>query len=199
MLRCASLCAASDRCNIGDLVLVAMVSAVAPLISFTYDLNGPDGGGEAYADLRAALGGHGVDAEDHAPHDLNGVDWRVHMEAFGMRDSAGEIWVDGAGLMDALQCAFGWQATNDEIDELLEAAGTPTSREDGCDNCAYRLDTEGYVTVMQDFEQDFGVGALGSPGSSCEADSGRGVVAGVQPPPAWGEQAALALEEGYSS
>eukprot|EP01046_Picozoa_sp_COSAG06_P086131 COSAG06_NODE_32757_length_500_cov_3.795511_2_plen_25_part_01 len=24
--------------------------AVAPLISFTYDLNGPDGGGEAYSD-----------------------------------------------------------------------------------------------------------------------------------------------------
>eukprot|EP01046_Picozoa_sp_COSAG06_P054602 COSAG06_NODE_9776_length_1819_cov_365.386047_2_plen_141_part_01 len=140
------------------------------------------------------------------------------MEGFGSRDTAGNLWVDGAGLMDALQCAFGWRATDDEIDELLEAAGsragsgsssgggggTSSSSSSGSSSSSssssssggggdgaeyYTLDPEGYITVMQDFEEDFGTGALGSPASSSEE----------QPPPAWREHAALAVDEGYSS
>ena len=176
--------------------------AVAPLVSFQYDLNGPDGGGEAYSDLQAALAVREVHGSDTAVRggasgNANGVDWRVHMEGFGLRDNAGNLWVDGAGLMDALQCAFGWQATDDEIDELLEAAGI---RAAGCDDgVPYRLDPEGYITVMQDFEEDFGPGALGSPDSSCEEGGGGDAAHELQPPPSWREQSALALEEGYSS
>lgn len=183
-------------------MIAVMTMAVAPLVSFTYDLNGPDGGGEAYSGLQPPLAArevHGCHTAVHAggTGNANGVDWRVHMEGFGMRDNADNLWVDGAGLMDALQCAFGWQATDDEIDELLEAAGT---RDDGCDDdVPYRLDPEGYITIMQDFEEDFGPGALGSPGSSCEEGGGGDAVHELQPPPAWREQAALALEEGYSS
>ena len=180
--------------------VVAMALAVAPLVSFRYDLDGPDGGGEAISDLQTALAVRELDGGDTllAGNSPNGVDWRVHMEGFGLRDSAGNLWVDGAGLMDALQCAFGWQATDDEIDELLEAAGTRTRTDDDCDEVSYRLDPEGYITVMQDFEEDFGTGALGSPGSSCDEFGAGGAADGLQPP-VWREQAALALEEGYSS
>lgn len=177
--------------------------AVAPLISFTYDLNGPDGGGEAYSDLQVALAARAIDSGGDSSASSHGIDWRVHMEGFGSRDTAGNLWVDGAGLMDALQCAFGWRATDDEIDELLEAAGsraggggssggggaTSSSSSSGDGAEYYRLDPEGYITVMQDFEEDFGTGALGSPASSSEE----------QPPPAWREHAALAVDEGYSS
>ena len=182
-----------------------MTMAVAPLVSFTYDLNGPDGGGEAYSSLQAALAVcdfHGSDTAHHrgSTGNASGIDWRVHMEGFGVRDNAGNLWVDGAGLMDALQCAFGWQATDDEIDELLEAAGTQPNQNVGCKtDVPYRLDPEGYITVMQDFEEDFGPGALESPGSSCEEGGGGDAAQELQPPPAWREQEALALDEGYSS
>eukprot|EP01046_Picozoa_sp_COSAG06_P107336 COSAG06_NODE_53664_length_298_cov_363.582915_1_plen_80_part_01 len=79
--------------------------AVAPLISFTYDLNGPDGGGEAYSDLQVALAARAIDSGGDSSASSHGIDWRVHMEGFGSRDTAGNLWVDGAGLMDALQCA----------------------------------------------------------------------------------------------
>ena len=186
--------------------MIAVVTmTVAPLVSFTYDLNGPDGGGEAYSSLQAALAVGDFHASDTARHrgstgNASGIDWRVHMEGFGLRDNAGNLWVDGAGLLHALQCAFGWQATDDEIDELLEAAGTRTNLDGGCnDDVPYRLDPEGYITVMQDFEEDFGPGALGSPGSSTDEGASTSARDRQQPPASWREQAAWAVEEGYSS
>ena len=92
----------------------------APLVSFSYDLSGPDGGGEAYSDLQVAAASRVLTVADKTDS-AGGIDWSVHMEGFGSRDERGLLWVDGGGLMEALSCAFGWRATDDEIDELLEA------------------------------------------------------------------------------
>ena len=58
-------------------------------------------------------------------------------------DPSGALWVDGEGLSEALLCAFGWQASEDEVQELMLAAGTRG-----------RLDAEAYSDIMQDFEAD---------------------------------------------
>ena len=59
------------------------------------------------------------------------------------------------------------------------------------------LDPEGYCAIMQDFEEDFGPDVWSPSSGSDDPGSGGGRM--DTPPPSWGPQASLAIEEGYSS
>ena len=116
-----------------------------PMCSFTFDLNGPDGGVDEYSSSSESVDdAESVGSSPDAWRRPAGVDWEAHMEGFASgRDPSGALWVDAEGLSEALLCAFGWQASEDEVQELMLAAGTRG-----------RLDAEAYSDIMQDFEAD---------------------------------------------